>query len=98
MNFRFQILMHFLHLIIAAYENINILHLTDLHYDVYFKSNSSIYSFCHRNSIDFNDEKSNLLWGRECDSSGSLIQTSLMHIAKHNHNLSVILLTGDNIR
>jgi predicted MPP superfamily phosphohydrolase len=98
MNFQFQMLMHFLHFIIAEYENINILHLTDLHYDVYYRSNSSIYSFCHRSSIYYNDEKSNSLWGRECDSSGSLIQTSLMHISKHNPNISVILLTGDNIR
>ena len=101
MTFCFKItslIIFYLYLIIAEHEHINILHLTDLHYDIYYQSNSSIYSFCHRNSTDDNYEISNSLLGRECDSSGSLIQNSLMHISKQNHNISIILLTGDNIR
>lgn len=78
-------------------ENINILHLTDVHYDIFYQSNSSIYSFCHRNSTK-NDEISTSLWGRECDSSESLIHTTLNKISGQVHNISVILLTGDNIR
>lgn len=87
-----------LHFIIAEHGNINILHLTDLHYDIYYQSNSSISSFCHRNSTDGNDEISNSLRGRECDSSKSLIQKSLMQISKQNQDISAIILTGDNIR
>lgn len=89
-----------IYFIVAEYnqEHLKVLHITDLHYDVHYRSNASIYSFCHRNSTDYNDEKSNSMWGRECDSSGSLIQKSLINISKRNHNISVILLTGDNIR
>lgn len=78
-------------------ERISILQLTDIHYDMFYKHNSSTSSFCHRNSAE-DDEFSNPLWGRECDSSESLVYQSLEQISNRNHNISVILLTGDNSR
>lgn len=78
-------------------ERISVLQLTDIHYDMFYKYNSSICSFCHRNSAD-DDEFSNSLWARECDSSESLVYQSLQQISYENQDVSVILLTGDNNR
>lgn len=77
---------------------IKVLHLTDIHYDPYFLANSSIYSFCHKPRIGHDEEISNELWGRECDSSALLVEQSLQQISAQNINISFIFLTGDNSR
>ena len=77
---------------------IKVLHLTDIHYDPYFLANSSIYSFCHRLSSLQDEKIANELWGRECDSSASLIEQSMQQISAQNRDISFIFLTGDNSR
>lgn len=85
-------------ILFISIHNINIIQLSDIHYDPLFKPKSSIYTFCHRNSAIIGDELANSLWGRECDSSGILILQTLKHISQRHDDISFIFLTGDNSR
>lgn len=100
MTYLFSILiisLFFLSILFIKSNNLKILHITDIHFDPYFKSGSSIYSFCHRHTNN-SDELSSLYWGRECDSSEYLIKKTLDHISHQNYSISFIFLTGDNLR
>lgn len=78
---------------------IRLLHLTDIHFDQYFQPESVIISFCHRKPTNKNDEVSSVLWGRECDSSIELFEMMLVQSKSLLKDaISLILLTGDNIR
>ena len=81
-----------------VFDVVRILHLTDIHYDPYFTAYSSIYSSCHRISRNENEEVSNYLWGRECDSSSLFVKRTFHQISADNNNISLIFLTGDNSR
>ena len=83
----------------AKANYLQILHLTDIHYDMFFKPNASITSFCHRPpSGRLNEELSNRLWGRECDSSPELVKKVFESFSNFKDQISLVILSGDNIR
>lgn len=77
---------------------LNILHLSDIHLDPYYRPGSSVFSFCHRSPL-MDEETCGEFGAHGCDSPLWLLENALYQIST-NENMSVdaIIITGDNAR